>query len=146
MNLTRLLVGHACTRGSTDESADGVEEVHEQEGKHHNIEVEVESKERIKRQKADSLQAKRDSVALIRDSIRENTPRILETFALPDSMLYKRIIQWTHEREFHKMDIKIPEIVPAADDFDDAQDHDCEQQDNCDHHSCSRGTGISSSR
>ena len=45
-----------------------------------------------------------------------------------------------------KMDIKIPEIVPAADDFDDAQDYDREQQDNCDHHSCSRGTGISSRR
>ena len=62
-----------------------------------------------KRQKADSLQAKRDSVALIRDSIRENTPRILETFAFPDSMQYKRIVQWTHEREFHKMDIKGPD-------------------------------------
>ena len=71
--------------------------------------IEVESKERIKRQKADSLQAKRDSVALIRDSIRENTPRILETFAFPDSMQYKRIVQWTHEREFHKMDIKGPD-------------------------------------
>ena len=71
--------------------------------------IEVESKERIKRQKADSLQAKRDSVALIRDSIRENTPRILETFAFPDSMQYKRIVHWTHEREFHKMDIKGPD-------------------------------------
>ena len=29
----------------TDERADGVEEVHEQEGKHHNIEVEVESQD-----------------------------------------------------------------------------------------------------
>ena len=26
-------------------------------------------------------------------------------------MLYKRIIQWTHEREFHKMDIKIPDTT-----------------------------------
>ena len=59
--------------------------------------------------KADSLQAIKDSLSPIRDSIRENTPRILETFAFPDSMLYKRIIQWTHEREFHKMDIQLPD-------------------------------------
>ena len=51
----------------------------------------------------------RDSVQSIRDSIRENTPRILETFALEDSMQYKRIIQWTHERELQKMDVQIPD-------------------------------------
>ena len=71
----------------------------------------VEQKEKIKRREADSLQTIKDSLVAIRDSIRENTPRILETFALPDSMLYKRIIQWTHEREFHKMDIKIPDTT-----------------------------------
>ncbi len=71
----------------------------------------VEQKEKIKRREADSLQTIKDSLLAIRDSIRENTPRILETFALPDSMLYKRIIQWTHEREFHKMDIKIPDTT-----------------------------------
>ena len=66
-------------------------------------------KERIKRRQADSIQAIKDSITLIKDSIKENTPRILETFAVPDSMLYKRIIQWSHEREFHKMDIQIPD-------------------------------------
>ncbi len=71
----------------------------------------VEQKEKLKRREADSLQTIKDSLLAIRDSIRENTPRILETFALPDSMLYKRIIQWTHEREFHKMDIKIPDTT-----------------------------------
>ena len=71
----------------------------------------VEQKEKIKRREADSLQTIKDSLLAIRDSIMENTPRILETFALPDSMLYKRIIQWTHEREFHKMDIKIPDTT-----------------------------------
>ncbi len=71
----------------------------------------VEQKEKLKRREADSLQTIKDSLVAIRDSIRENTPRILETFALPDSMLYKRIIQWTHEREFHKMDIKIPDTT-----------------------------------
>ncbi len=70
---------------------------------------ETELKERIKKQRADSLQAIRDDAKAVRDSIRENTPRILETFALTDSMQYKRIIQWTHEREFHKMDVSEPD-------------------------------------
>ena len=69
----------------------------------------IEQKEKIKRRIADSLQLVKDSLIARRDSIRENTPRILETFAFPDSMLYKRIIQWTHEREFHKMDIQLPD-------------------------------------
>lgn len=69
----------------------------------------IEQKEKIKRRLADSLQLIKDSLTMRRDSIRESTPRILETFALPDSMLYKRIIQWTHEREFHKMDVQIPD-------------------------------------
>ena len=69
----------------------------------------IEQKEKAKRIKADKQQARRDSISSIRDSIRENTPRILESFALPDSMQYKRIIQWTHEREFHKMNIQEPD-------------------------------------
>ena len=42
-----------------------------------------------------------------RDSIIQDTPRILETFAVPDSMQYKQIIQWTTDPDFHKMDISI---------------------------------------
>ncbi len=68
--------------------------------------LEVEAKERIKRQKAEILQAHRDSVAEKRDSIRENTHRILETFALPDSLQYKRLVRWTHEREFHRIEVQ----------------------------------------
>ena len=69
----------------------------------------TERKEKIMRHCTDSIQAVRDSLGAIRDSIRENKPRILETFALPDSMQYKRIIQWTHEREFHKMEVQEPD-------------------------------------
>jgi hypothetical protein len=43
----------------------------------------------------------KDSIKAYRDSVRENTPRILETFAFPDSMHYKRIVTWTHDRDFH---------------------------------------------
>ncbi|MBO6247966.1 MAG: hypothetical protein J6N54_04040, partial [Bacteroidales bacterium] len=71
----------------------------------------IEQKEKIKRHIADSVQHVKDSLTAHRDSVRESTPRILETFAVPDSMLYKRIIQWTHEREFHKMDIRLPDTT-----------------------------------
>ena len=68
-----------------------------------------EVKEKLKKHLADSLLDVKDSLKARRDSVREATPRILETFALPDSMQYKRIIRWTHEREFHKMDIQEPD-------------------------------------
>ena len=70
---------------------------------------EIEQKEKIKKHRADSIQEVKDSISSVRDSIRENTPRILETFAVTDSMQYKRIIRWTHEREFHKMDVSEPD-------------------------------------
>ena len=53
--------------------------------------------------KMDRDKARKDSLQTIRDSILKNTPRILETFALADSMQYKRIVRWTHEQEFHKI-------------------------------------------
>ena len=43
----------------------------------------------------------KDSIKAHRDSVRESIPRILETFALPDSLHYRRIVAWTHERDFH---------------------------------------------
>ncbi len=46
-----------------------------------------------------------DSVRAVRDSIRENTPRILETWALTDSMQHKRLIMWNLDRHFD--DIKL---------------------------------------
>jgi len=63
----------------------------------------------LKQAEKDSLELIRDSLKFIRDSIFEATPRILESFAIPDSMQYKRIISWTHEREFHKMHLDIPD-------------------------------------
>ena len=46
----------------------------------------------------------KDSIKARKDSILQATPRILETFAFPDSLHYKRIVTWTHDRDFH--DIK----------------------------------------
>ena len=39
----------------------------------------------------------------IKDSVRESIPRILETFAVPDSLHFKRIITWKHDKDFHNM-------------------------------------------
>ena len=46
----------------------------------------------------------KDSIRAYKDSVVENTPRILETFAFPDSMQYKRIVTWKHDRDFHDLE------------------------------------------
>ena len=38
-----------------------------------------------------------------RDSVIENTPRILETFVLPDSLYYERNLRWTHDQGTNKI-------------------------------------------
>ena len=43
----------------------------------------------------------KDSIRAHKDSIIETTPRILETYAFPDSMHYKRIVTWQHDRHFN---------------------------------------------
>ena len=45
----------------------------------------------------------KDSIKARKDSITLATPRVLETFAFPDSMHYKRIVTWKHDRDFHNM-------------------------------------------
>ena len=67
--------------------------------------------QKIKRQQKelDSLFAVRDSIRHIKDSIAQNTPRILETFALEDSMLYKRIISWTRDPYLSKIKPTVPD-------------------------------------
>ena len=60
------------------------------------------TQQKIKRQQKelDSLFAVKDSLQHIKDSIRQNTPRILETFALPDSLWYKRVVRWYRDPLF----------------------------------------------
>lgn len=50
--------------------------------------------------------AEKDSIKAVKDSIIAATPRILETFAIPDSMQYKRIIMWNEDRYFHDVNLK----------------------------------------
>lgn len=68
-----------------------------------------EKKFAVKQAELDSLKNVKDSLKLYRDSVISATPRILETFALTDSMKFKRIITWTRGTAFHKMDVHEPD-------------------------------------
>ena len=57
----------------------------------------------------DSLRKVEEDKEAYRDSVIEYTPRILETFALNDTMQYKRIIEWTVDQNFHRLDVQVPD-------------------------------------
>ena len=59
----------------------------------------------------DSLRRLQEEKQAFKDSVTEYTPRILETFALPDTMQYKRIIQWTVDQDFHHLDVREPDTT-----------------------------------
>ena len=63
----------------------------------------MEQTAKARRAMLDSLLNAKDSILARKDSIRENTPRILETFAVPDSMLYKRIFTWNKGINFNEV-------------------------------------------
>lgn len=48
----------------------------------------------------------KDSIRAAKDSIVAATPRILETYAIPDSMQYRRMIAWEHDRYFNNLNLK----------------------------------------
>ena len=52
----------------------------------------------------DSIFRRQDSLQHIKDSIRQNTPRILETAFLPDSLYYKRLVTWKHNRLWNSVE------------------------------------------
>ena len=52
----------------------------------------------------DSIQQIKDSIKARRDSIRENTPRVLSTPFLPDSLHFKRLVTWHHEPHFNSIE------------------------------------------
>ncbi len=57
----------------------------------------------------DSLQKIKEEKQAERDSVTEYTPRILETAFLTDTMQYKRIIHWTVDDDFHRLNVSIPD-------------------------------------
>lgn len=57
----------------------------------------------IKQHKRDSIKIVRDSLKIIRDSIRLAKPRILKTPSIPDSLYYKRILTWSNDTYFNRL-------------------------------------------
>lgn len=68
-----------------------------------------EQKQLRKRKEMDSLRVVKEDKKAVRDSIIKNTPRILDTYALADSMQYKRIIAWTEDRDFGSINPFVPD-------------------------------------
>ena len=70
-----------------------------------------EQKVKRKMAEADSLGKIKEEKQAVRDSIRENTPRVLLTFAIPDSLKYKRLITWNVDQEFHDVKARVPDTT-----------------------------------
>ncbi|SKC42863.1 Putative porin [Bacteroidales bacterium WCE2004] len=73
-----------------------------------------EQKAKRKVAEADSLMKLKEKRKEIRDSIAETTPRILETYALPDSLHFKRLVAWTRDPDFGKMTPTVPDTTYNA--------------------------------
>ena len=71
----------------------------------------LEQKVKLKIAQTDSLNKIKEEKKNIRDSILETTPRILDTYALPDSLLYKRLITWTQNPDFGKISAGVPDTT-----------------------------------
>lgn len=65
----------------------------------------------IMKARMDSIKATKEDEKAIRDSIVEYTPRILETFLLPDSMHYKHIVNWTLDPDFHQVETGVQDTT-----------------------------------
>ena len=71
----------------------------------------AEQKAQLKMARMDSLGKAREERKNIRDSIAETTPRILESYILPDSLYYKRIVAWKQDPDFGKVSAYIPDTT-----------------------------------
>lgn len=45
----------------------------------------------------------KDSIKAYRDSVRQSIPRVLDTYVIPDSLHFKRIITWNRHRDFQDL-------------------------------------------
>ena len=70
-----------------------------------------EQKEKRKLAVRDSLDAIKEEKKAIKDSITKATPRILEAYAIPDSLYYKRLISWTVDRDCQDLDAQVPDTT-----------------------------------
>lgn len=65
-----------------------------------------EQKMKLRQSIIDSILNVKDSLQAIKDSINENKPRILQTFAVPAHLQHKRIISWNKDQLFNDLHIK----------------------------------------
>lgn len=64
---------------------------------------------KVKMHEADSIRKVKEDKKDLRDSVVAATPRILETYAFPDSMQYKRLVTWNIDPDFHDMKPEEPD-------------------------------------
>lgn len=64
-----------------------------------------EKKMEEKWRRADSTRRAKDSIRYIKDSIKASIPRILDTYIIPDSMKYRRILSWTNTPRFNNIEL-----------------------------------------
>lgn len=64
---------------------------------------------KLKMAQQDSIRDAKQRLQDERDSIIAETPRILETYALPDSLYYKRIVSWTVDQDFGRISAGVPD-------------------------------------
>ncbi len=68
-----------------------------------------EQKIKLKMARNDSVRKVKEKRQAERDSIVETTPRVLETFAIPDTMQFQRVITWKVDPDFHDVRAHIPD-------------------------------------
>ena len=71
----------------------------------------LEQRTQLKMAQMDSLRKVKEERQNVRDSIAETTQRILETYALPDSLYYKRLLAWTLDPDFGKLSPYVPDTT-----------------------------------
>ena len=57
------------------------------------------------------LRIERDSLKAIQDSIRWESTKTLETYVLPDSLWFKRIVTWNHEQSLNNITVTSPDTT-----------------------------------
>ena len=57
------------------------------------------------------LRIKKDSIKAIKDSIRWESTKTLETYVLPDSLWFKRIIAWNHKQNLNNITVVNPDTT-----------------------------------
>lgn len=101
--------GLALQRRFSDQGPIGLEKWYASLSKEERKKYDFEQKELRKKAITDSIRLVKEEQQAIKDSITKNTPRILDTYAVSDSMHYRRIISWTADRDFQELNVSIPD-------------------------------------